>query len=78
MGSFLSSSLKIAEQYLIKINTEESRKYLDRLIYLKRQLNNEKNKSDENINHTRIDNINDELRILFESISSIGAQDIIS
>lgn len=77
-GAILSSSLTIAEQYLIKENTEESRKYLDKLIYLKKELNEEQNKTDDIINHTRIDNIHDQLRILFESISSIGAKDSIS
>ena len=77
-GAMIASSLEIAEQYLVLKNTKESRKYLDELIYLKKELNSEQNKSDDDINHTRIDNINDQLRILFESISSLGKQNAVS
>lgn len=70
--SIVTALLGIAEQYLELKNTKESRKYLDRLIYLRQEKANEENKDDAYINHTRIDNIDDELRILAESIQTIG------
>lgn len=70
--NILGSLLGIAEQYLTLKNTKESRKYLDRLIYLRKELHVEENKSDDIINHARIDNLNSELRILLESIAALG------
>ena len=64
--------LGITEQYLSLKNTQESRKYLDQLIYIKKGLQFEKNKPDSTINHARIDNLNSKLRILVESIATLG------
>lgn len=72
MFGMIGNLLGIAEQYLTLRNTKESRVYLDRLIYLRRELHVEENKSDDVINHARIDNLNSELRILLESIASFG------
>jgi hypothetical protein len=68
----INALLGIAEQYLTLKNTKQSRKYLDRMVYLRRELANEQSKDDSTINHTRIDNIDEQLRILVESISQIG------
>ena len=71
----LEKSLAVVEQYLIKENTQESRKYLDKMLYLKRTLYYEQAKSDDSINHALIDNLNNELCILLDAIASIGIKD---
>ena len=74
MTEFISPLLSIAGEYLKLKNTKESRKYLDKLIWLKKEIYVEENKSEDSINHARIDNLNSELRILIESIASLGAK----
>lgn len=74
MTEFISPLLSIAGEYLKLKNTKESRKYLDKLIWLKKEIYVEENKSEDSINHARIDNLNSELRILIESIATLGAK----
>lgn len=55
-------------------NTKESRKYLDRVIDLEKQIYYETNKPEENRNHALIDNCNAELCIIAEATSKFGKQ----
>lgn len=75
MMNLIGNLLGITEEYLKLRNKREDRKYLDRLINLKRELYEEENKPDDIIDHARIDNIYNELRILLESITTLGKQD---
>ena len=72
MTNIIAPLLGIAEGYLKLRNKKEERKYLDRLIFLKKEIYVEENKSEDSINHARLDNLHSELRILIESIASLG------
>lgn len=54
--------------------SKEKRKYVDKLISLKRDWYEEHNKSDEDIDHAVLDNIRQEITTLVDTVSSAMGQ----
>lgn len=75
MGALIGSLFKLAEHTLSIYKTKQARKYLDRVIYLKKEYYEEENKDELSQNHARMDNIVNELRIITESITDLKEQD---
>jgi len=71
-GAIISSLFKIAEHTLGIYKTKQARKYLDRVIYLKKRYYAEENKPDNQQNHALMDNITNELCLITETIASFG------
>ena len=72
MGGIIGSLFKITEHTLSIYQTKQARKYLDRVVYLKREYYEESNKPENKQNHARMDNITAELRIISESVALFG------
>ena len=70
MGAIAGSLFKIVEYTLKLTNTKESRKYLDRVLYLKKVYYNEENKPEESRNHAFMDNAINELCVITETVAS--------
>jgi hypothetical protein len=71
----LGTALANALAYGLGIaNTKISRKYLDRVIYLRKRIYAEKNKPEKDRNFAVIDNAQNELCIIAEEVSKFGTQ----
>jgi hypothetical protein len=70
MTNIIAPLLGIAEGYLKLRNKKEERKYLDEIIWLRKELYEETNKLEEDRNFARIDNIKHRLRIVIESVAA--------
>lgn len=65
--------LGVLEQSLKAWNSHEKNKYIDRVISIKKEWNEEYAKPSDVISHNRLDELESELRIIAESfISSFG------
>ncbi len=62
----------IAEHSLSIYDTKMSRKYLERVLFLKKLYYKEENKIEENRNHALMDNIINELCLITDTIASFG------
>lgn len=62
----------ITEHALSIYDTKLSRKYLDRVIYLKKTYRFEENKNEESRNHALMDNIVSELCLITETVATFG------
>ena len=62
----------VAEHTLSIYRTKKARKYLDRVIYLKKAYYNEQNKPENDRSHAVMDNAVHELCIITESIAELG------
>lgn len=68
----INSLFGIAEHTLSIYDTKLSRKYLERVIYLKKLYYTEENTREENRNHALMDNIVNELCLITDAIASFG------
>ena len=62
----------IAEHSLSIYDTKMSRKYLERVLFLKKLYYKEENKIEENRNHALMDNMINELCLITDTIASFG------
>lgn len=75
IGALIGPLLSIAEQFLKLRNKREDKKILERVIFLRKEKYAEQNKPDSKQDHAYIDNINNELRIIIETIAQFEEQD---
>jgi hypothetical protein len=72
----LTALFGITEHSLSIYDTKLSRKYLDRVLLLKKIYYQEQNKDEEKRNHALLDNVVNELCIITETIAQFGKPSI--
>lgn len=70
--NLINSLFAIAEHTLSIYKTKESRKFLERVLYLKKTYRFEVNKHEDNRNHALMDNVVFELCVITDTIAKFG------
>ncbi len=71
VAEVISSLFAITKHSLSIYKTKQSRKYLDRVIYLEKVYYAEENKPEDKRNHAVMDNVTNELCLLTQTITKL-------